>query len=468
MRVAGIVAEYNPFHTGHLYLLNKVREELGEDAAIVVIMSGDFVQRGIPAISDRSSRACALLSSGADLVLELPFTFATGSADRFARGSILSLSKSTVVTDLFFGAEHDSLEDLLYIASLDPEADSGSEAGDLFHSRLEELQKEGQPYAAAWQEAFTAYLEARAETASEECPETTSSESCLDARHTTTTTTRFSSERLAAILKEPNNILAISYLRELKRCGSDIKPHLVHRENAYHEEGLKEDSFPSATALRKTILERYDTLTKPEFIRSLSDLLPFIPDTMLAEMLCQWNHETRPMGENDLIEAALPLLRASSSEKLAETAHMGPHLAGYLKGAIRNLHYDGNEPVSVLFRKKAETRCFAYTRILRALSSLLVGQTAEDLTALTDPKYLRLLGFSEKGRTVLKAMRGQSELPILSRASDALHYAKDPVFARMDELDRISHDFWTSRARGTFEEDFKREVIQFKRGRLYR
>lgn len=446
MHVAGIVAEYNPFHTGHLYLLNKVRKELGEDTAIVVIMSGDFVQRGIPAISDRSSRTCALLSSGADLVLELPFTFATGSADRFARGSILSFSKSTVVTDLFFGAEHDSLEDLKYIASLDPEADPESEAGVVFHSKLEELQKEGQPYAAAWQEAFTSYLEARAGSEA----------------------SRLSSEDLSAILKGPNNILAIAYLRELNRCGSDITPHLVHRENAYHEEGLKEGNFPSATALRKAILERYDTLTKPEFIRSLSDLLPFIPDAMLAEMLCQWNKGTRPMGEKDLIEAALPLLRAGSSEKLAGTAHMGSQLPGYLKGAVRNLHYDEKEPVTVHFRKNVETRCFAYTRILRALSSLIIGQTAEDLDNLTEPKYLRLLGFSENGRSVLKAMRGQSELPILSRASDAFHYAKDPAFARMDELDRISHDFWTSRARGTFEEDFKREVIQFKRGKLYR
>ena len=468
MRVAGIVAEYNPFHTGHLHLLNKVREELGADTPIVVIMSGDFVQRGIPAISDRSSRTCALLSSGADLVLELPFTFATGSADRFAHGSIFSLAKSTVVTDLFFGAEHDSLEDLLYIASLDPEADSGSEAGAVFHSKLEELQKEGQPYAAAWQEAFAAYIEARSEASSPAACSETQKDGGSAPEAATGKTSRLSSEDLASILKEPNNILAISYLRELHRSGAAITPHLVQRENAYHEEGLKEGVFPSATALRKTILGRYDSLPKPEFIRSLSDLLPFIPDTMLAEMLCQWNKGTRPMGEKDLIDASLPLLRATSSGKLSEVAHMGPQLAGHLKGAVRNLHYDGEEPATVLFRKKAETRCFAYTRILRALASLLIGQTAEDLTNLPDPKYLRLLGFSEKGRTVLKAMRGQSELPILSRASDAFHYAKDPAFARMDELDRISHDFWTSRARGTFEEDFRREVIQFKRGKLYR
>ena len=131
-------------------------------------------------------------------------------------------------------------------------------------------------------------------------------------------------------------------------------------------------------------------------------------------------------------------------------------------------HFDPDKDITETFRKAAETRCFSYTRILRSLASLSVGQTKEDLQNLSDPKYLRLLGFSEKGRGVLKSMRESSSLPILSRASDARHFAKDPVFARMDELDRLSHDLWTTLARGTFEEDFKREVIQYKRNKLYR
>jgi predicted nucleotidyltransferase len=433
MHVAGIVAEYNPFHSGHLRLIRKVREELGEDTPVVIIMSGEFVQRGIPAIIDRTSRTCALLSSGADLVFELPFTFATGSADRFALGSIRSLTGSGVVTDLYFGAEHDRISDLESIAKTDFESDP------VFLNKLEQCQKDGLSYAASWQAA--------AETVLGNSPV---------------------SSDLPKILREPNNILAISYLRELDRSGSTIVPHLIHREDSYHEEDLKEGSFPSATALRKKILDSYAASSKGDFIRSLGDLLPYIPSTMLSEMLHLWNGNTIPMGEDELIRFVLSLLRSTSTEDLSRTAHMGDQLAGHLKTSTRSLHFDPSRPLSETFRDAAATKCFSYTRILRALSSLAVGQKEDDLVRLDSPRYLRLLGFSEHGRTVLKNMRKESDLPILSRASDAFHHGKDPVFSRMDELDRLSHDWWTQQARGTFEEDFKREVIQFKRNRLYR
>ena len=439
MRIAGIIAEYNPLHNGHLRLFQKVREELSEQTPIVVIMSGAFVQRGIPSLTDRESRVCALLCNGADLVFELPFTFATGSADRFAHGGVSSLLQSGVITDLYFGAEHPSLSDLSLIAEKDFESDP------VFSEKLEQLQKDGLPYAAAWQEAANSVIGGLPEGSFP-----------------------LSEEEFGSIIRKPNNILAISYLRELHRAGSSVVPHLVCREGSFHEEELPEGDFPSATAIRKAVSENHKNLTKGDFIRSLGDLLPYVPKEMLAEMLHLWNGNTIPMGEKDLLSHCLPVLRCSSSEQLSLVAHMGPQLAGHLKSAVRSMHFDPDKDITETFRKAAETRCFSYTRILRSLASLSVGQTKEDLQNLSDPKYLRLLGFSEKGRGVLKSMRESSSLPILSRASDARHFAKDPVFARMDELDRLSHDLWTTLARGAFEEDFKREVIQYKRNKLYR
>ena len=439
MNAAGIVAEYNPLHNGHLRLIRKIREDLGEQTPIVVIMSGEFVQRGIPAVSDRTSRVCALLSCGVDVVLELPFTFATGSADRFAHGAVSSLLRSGVITDLYFGAEHSSLSDLSTIAKIDFESDPS------FSETLEKCQKDGLPYAAAWQQAASSVIKSRSDI-----------------------TDSISAESFEKIIREPNNILAISYMRELDRAGSSVTPHLLVREDAYHEETLEAGAFPSATALRKKILEKYNTLSKGEFLASSSDLLPYMPIPMLAEMLQQWNSGTIPMGENELITAALPLLRSMDVSDLSGTAHMGPQLAAHLKNEVRTLHYSSEKEIASLFREAVETRCFSYTRILRSLASLVVGQKDEDLSRLDSPRYLRLLGFSEKGRNVLKAMRADSDLPILSRASDARHFSKDPVFSRMDELDRLSHDWWTMKARNTFEEDFHREVIQFKRNRLYR
>ena len=436
MHVAGIVAEYNPFHEGHLHLIRKIREELGEKTPVVIIMSGAFVQRGEPALIDRTSRTCAVLSCGADLVFELPFTFACGSADRFAHGAIRSLVESNGITDLYFGAEHDSLSDLSAIAQIDFEKEES------FQQKRDELLKEGLPYAAAWEGAALSVL--------------SSSENAL------------SPEVFSSIVGKPNNLLAIAYLRELSSLKSTITPHLILRKGSYSDPNLKEGTFPSATAVRENIRAHLISGGKSQLLSHLVELRPYLPDEMLSEMLHLWHGSTRPMGDADLLSSALPIIRSMSSEDLTGYAYMGNGLAGYLKNAISKLHFDPNTDLPSLFRKEISTKCFSYTRIMRAISSLVIGQKEEDIQNLSDPRYLRLLGFSEKGRGVLKEMRSASSLPILSRASDAFHHKKDPVFFRMDELDRLSHDWWTQIARGTWEEDFHQEVIQFKRNKLYR
>jgi len=438
MHVAGIIAEYNPFHQGHQYLIRKVRETLGPDTPIVVIMSGAFVQRGEPALIDRASRTSAILQCGVDVVLELPFTFATGSADRFAKGAIFSLDSTGIVTDLFFGAEHDSLSDLTEIAALDLESSKE------FSVKLNELQKSGLSYAAAWEQATTEYLRNAGEQYSA------------------------LKDKIDPILREPNNTLAIAYLRELKRISSSITPHLVRRSESYHESELTEGKLPSATAIRKKVHSSYRTKRHGTFLYSLHEMRNFIPTPMLSEMLYRWKHDTYPMGAQDLIENAMPILRAQSTACLSEIAHMGEPLANHLKNRINSMHFDPTLSPEEAFIQQVHTKCFPNTRVMRALSSLVVGQTEEDLLVLDMPCYLRLLGFSERGRNVLKIMRQSAALPILSRASDALHYQKNKFFDRMNRLDLISHDWWTWHARHTFEEDYHFEVIQYKRNKIYR
>ncbi len=438
MRIAGIVAEYNPFHRGHLYLMEQIRQELGPDTPIVVIMSGDFVQRGEPALVDRAARTAAVLQCGADLVLELPFTFATGSADRFAAGAIASLVSTGIVTDLFFGAEHDSLSDLSAIADLEPEKSPS------FLEKLSTLQKDGASYASAWEQATIEFLQK-------------SGEECTDMK-----------EKLIPILREPNNTLAIAYLRELRRLSSSITPHLVHRVDSYHNEDLKTGTLPSATAIRKKILSSFYTSERGAFLASLSDMEPFVPVPMLAEMLQLWSSDTRPMDARLLIETAGPVLRAQSATALSGTAHMGEKLANHLKSRVSSMHFDPTLSSEDAFIKQVHTKCFPHARIMRAITSLVVGQTESDLQEMKSPLYLRLLGFSERGRTLLKSMRQSASLPILSRTSDALHHQKNKTFDRMNRLDLISHDWWTWHARRTFEEDYHFEVIQFKRNKIYR
>lgn len=438
MRIAGIVAEYNPFHRGHLYLMEQVRQELGPDTPIVVIMSGDFVQRGEPALVDRAARTSAVLQCGADLVLELPFTFATGSADRFAAGAIGSLVSTGIVTDLFFGAEHDSLSDLSAIAGMEPESSPS------FLEKLSALQKDGASYASAWEQATIDFLQEAGEEYSD------------------------LKEKLIPILREPNNTLAIAYLRELRRQSASITPHLVHRVDHYHDDTLKNDSLPSATAIRKTVLSSFYTGDRGAFLASLSNLESFVPAPMLAEMLHLWSTNTRPMDARLLIEEAFPVLRAQSVSVLSQTAHMGEKLASHLKSRVSAMHFDPSIPFEDVFIQQVHTKCFPHARIMRAISSLVVGQTEEDLQKLESPLYLRLLGFSERGRLQLKNMRQSASLPILSRTSDALHHQKNKAFDRMNRLDLISHDWWTWHARRTFEEDYHFEVIQYKRNKIYR
>lgn len=437
MHVAGIIAEYNPFHEGHLYLIRKIREELGADTPIVIIMSGEFVQRGEPAIIDRRSRTSAVLSCGADLVLELPFTFACASADRFAHGAVQSLLATKIVTDLYFGAEHTSLSDLSEIARLDFEHDS------IFLDELDRNLREGLPYAAAWEASARSVLVNKSDCSLDE-------------------------DTFTSILREPNNLLAIAYLREIIVSGSTLTPHLVARNGSYHELSLSAEHLPSASAIRHEVLSQHKKQSHGEWLQSLGTLAPYLPASMLAEMLHLWNTDSQPMGPDDLLTVALPILRSMGSDELAEYAYMGNGLAAYLKNTMAKLHYNPALSLSELFQKDVSTRCFSSTRIMRALSSLVTGQKASDLQLLTEPVFLRLLGFSERGRLLLKEMRTAIDLPIFSRASDALHHSKNSHIARMDELDRISHDFWTFHARGTWEEDFHQDVIQFKRNRLYR
>ncbi len=439
MHIAGIIAEYNPFHEGHQYLIHQIREELGADTPIIVMMSGDFVQRGEPAIIDRRSRVCAILSCGVDVVFELPFTFACASADRFAHGAVHSLLATTLVTDLYFGAEHDSLSDLQEIAKIDFEHDA------VFQTELDQKLKEGLVYAAAWEAAALASLSTESNIS---CPLT--------------------AEKFTSIIREPNNLLAISYLREISSSDGAITPHLIQRMGAYHSVSLTTEVLPSAAAIRQQVFHQYQTLPHGDWISRLNSLAEHVPAPMLAEMLQKWNAGTPPLGEETLISAAFPLLRAMCVDDLEQYAYMNSGLAAHLKHTVSKLSFQSDIPLSEQFRQAASTRCFAYTRIMRAVTSLLIGQKEQDLQSLSNPTYLRLLGFSEKGRTILKDMRRSVKIPIFSRASDALHYGKDLMLTRMDELDRISHDFWTFHARGTWDEDFHQEVVQFKRNRIYR
>ena len=203
MKTAGIICEYNPFHLGHLRQLRLTRAQLGEDCQIVCVMSGNYVQRGMPAMWDKYTRAKAALVNGADLVLELPLTGVLQSAEGFARTGVEILTRLGCVDDLSFGAECGSSEQLMTLAK---KMDS-----DDFLTALRDGLDQGLPYAAARQRAMG------------------------DGKD---------------LLSQPNNILGLEYCRAILSLQSDLKPLAVTRDGDYHAEQADENA-PSATAVRR-------------------------------------------------------------------------------------------------------------------------------------------------------------------------------------------------------------------------
>ncbi len=213
MAVAGVVAEYNPFHRGHAWQLEEVRRRLGADTAVIACMSGNFVQRGDFAILSKHARTEMALQGGVDLVLELPTPWAVAGAERFAQGGVAILAAAGVVTHLVFGCESGALDPLRRIADcLD---------GEGYHAGVRRFMAEGMTFAAARQSA----VEALTDRETAEC------------------------------LSAPNNALAVEYLRAWR--GSGMLPLALPRIGAAHDSG-EEGEYPSASAIREMVLRGGD------------------------------------------------------------------------------------------------------------------------------------------------------------------------------------------------------------------
>ncbi|MBR5046932.1 MAG: nucleotidyltransferase family protein [Eubacterium sp.] len=218
MKTAGIIAEYNPFHEGHRYHIEETRRLTGADY-IVVVMSGDFVQRGEPAIVDKYLRAQMALESGADLILEMPALYATSSAEYFATAGVGTLSALSCVDYLSFGSEKASVEELTTLADL------MLEEPDLYKETLKRELESGRNYPQAREEAVYA---------------------CLPR------------EEYREILRMPNHILALEYIKAIRRRDLSIQPVAVFRKGSGYlmeEWDMSRDIYPSATALRLCLRE---------------------------------------------------------------------------------------------------------------------------------------------------------------------------------------------------------------------
>ena len=355
MNIAGITAEYNPFHTGHAYQISALKAQLGPDTSVVAVMSGSWVQQGRPAVTDTWTRARMALNGGADLILELPTVWAASSAESFARGAVELLCRCGVIDTLCFGSETGELAPLLAAAECLDSPD--------YPEQLRKALEGGASFAAARQAAVEALIGPS-----------------------------------GAALASPNNNLGVEYLRALRSLHSNIKPVTIRREGAAHNSlDRTGEGFRSATQLRQHLARG-----EREAVR------PYVPAGNL-EIL-----QSAPLADPRLGErAVLACLRKMTAEDWAKLPDAG---AG--EGLPQRLERAGRQCQSLDdFFTLAKTRRYAMARLRRMALWAFLGLTAADVPA--EPPYLRVLGFNARGREVLKQMKTTAQLPILTKPAHA-------------------------------------------------
>ena len=354
MRTAGIIIEYNPLHAGHLYQLEETRRILGQDTAIIGVMSGDFVQRGDFAIVGRQARAKAAVESGVDLVLELPLPWAVGSAERFADGGVAALAATGVVDRLVFGSECGDAAALERVASV--------LLSEGFPAPLKQELSTGVSFAAARQQAVE-----RMETSED-----------------------------AALLAQPNNILGVEYCKSLLRRESAIRPLTIQRKGAGYHETEPEAELPSATMLRQLLRsgEREKALTR-----------------MAPAMRAAFEEEARLGRAPVLLEicerAILARLRSMSEADFAALDEGREGLYHRLYEASRTAA--GLEEIL----ESAKTKRYAYARLRRMVLWAWLGMTPKDFPE--EIPYLRVLAANETGRELLGRMRKTAAVPVVTK-----------------------------------------------------
>ena len=365
----GILCEYDPFHRGHARQFALIRQLL-PDARIVCLMSGCFTQRGMPALFSPAFRAEAALRAGADMVLELPAAFAVRDAENFALGGVSILNRLPFVTHLSFGTETPNLDALQTAAQVLEAQD------ELFQTALKQALSQGKPYAAAQADAVTA---------------------------------AWNGPDAAPILDQPNNILAVCYLRALRRLQSGILPLPVRREGDFHSVKLSAEGYPSASAVRKAYLGGR------------------IPD---AEAACGYPLQCGDVHRPDALDAVLlETLRTQPAEALRQLPDCTEGLENLLKKSAAR----ATSRAELLERMK--TRRYTRTRLNRLLTHAMLGLRAELLSQYPVPHSVRLLGFRrtyEKDLAQLKL----SSIPVIAKASDA--DSNHPLH----RLDERAYDLW--------------------------
>lgn len=403
MKIVGLITEYNPFHAGHLYHMQRARELTGADYC-VVLMSGSFVQRGEPAIFDKYRRTKAALLAGADLVLEMPVAFSTASAHEFAAYGVALLS-AIGVDAVVFGSECGQIEFLKQAASA-----LNHESAE-FQERLRKGLKAG-----------LTYPQARAKALEME-------------------------DTWASVLTSPNNILGIEYLRAAEDLHSPMEFYTISRKGSgYHEDTLADANFPSASAIRGII--RNSLSKDKDLLDILASHLPAVTHPAYTGAVPVFVDDF-----SELLNAAVLQMQATFS-----IADLSPELAARLaKPPYFPLSFE--ERIQAL-----KTRQLTYTRVSRALLHLVLGMREEDISRWKDEGYAlyaRILGFRRQSSPLLSCLHKKSSIPLITKMADAAQNLSPSALALLEQEVYASHLYQTVRMKrsSVFQNEYTEGLV---------
>lgn len=392
MKILGIVAEYNPFHLGHLYHLEHSMKITDADYSIA-IMSGSFLQRGEPSFVDKWTKAEMAIDNGIDLVIELPFLYSVQSAEYFAYGSIKLLDSLNIVDCISFGSESGNIEELSFIANILKE-----EPKDYVEELKYNLSK-GLSFSVSRSKALEEYIYSKG----------------------------LNSDRdYNYILKGSNNILAIEYLKALSNLNSNIKPFTIKRSGSEYKDLSVTSGFASASAIRNSI----DKIG----LESIKDLLPHNSYLVLEKYLDKYKGFNSLEKYQDIL---IYLLRTTSPDRIKKLLNIEEGLENRL---IRK-SFDFNDIKKLI--DATSSKRYPKTRIQRLLVHLLHSFYSSDFLNLKDiyPSYIRVLGMNKNGFKILNEIKEKSNIPIITKFANYKNLNNEDVNSIIN-YDKISTDIF--------------------------
>jgi len=386
MKILGIITEYNPFHNGHLYHLFKAKEITGADH-VVAVMSGNFLQRGEPAIINKWARTKMALNAGVDLIIELPFIFSTQDANGFAFGAIKLLDSLKIIDYLCFGCETDNLDTLYSISNflhIEPQK---------YKELIVHNSKNGYEFPRARAQALCEYHRIFGINGLE----------------------KISPLELNKLLKYPNNILALEYIKHLINLKSKIKPIAIKRMGAgYHQKNI-EGKISSATSIRNEILNSLSSPKTDLFI--LNDRIKStIPQSGFPILEKELREGRGPITFDSYRQYILATLRRMSLEDISRVQGVTEGLENRIKKASLK-----SCTIEQLINS-IKTRRYTRTKIQRIILHLMANLSKKDVKTFNrcGPLYARVLGFSKKGKILLRTIKKISSTPLISKLSNYL------------------------------------------------